>query len=73
MNLVGLIINMLFSHNFSTMPKKSRIRSINAKKFKIKSINIANKWKQRYIKTDSTLLICWLSTLQSGEQNEGGR
>ena len=49
------------------MPRKAKISSINAKKFKSKSINIANKWKQWCIKTDSKLLICLISTLQSGE------
>ena len=37
------------------------------KKAKSKSINIANKWKKCYIKTDSKLWICWLSTFQGGE------
>ena len=40
------------------MYKKAKIRSINAKKSKRKNINIANKWNQWYIKTDSKLLIC---------------
>ena len=45
---------------FSTMPKKAKIRSINAKKDKSKSIKLANKWNQWYIKTDSKLLN-WLT------------
>ena len=40
------------------MPKKSKIVSINARKAKSKIINIENKWKQWYIKTDNKLLIC---------------
>ena len=40
------------------MPKIAKIRSINAKIARSKSINIANKWKQWYIKIDSKLLIC---------------
>ena len=39
------------------MHKKSKIRSINTKKDKSKSINTANKQKQWYIKTDSKILI----------------
>ena len=39
------------------MPKKSKMISINANKAKIKSISIAKKWKQWYIKTDIKLLI----------------
>ena len=59
MNLVGLIINLLFSYNFKPCIKKSKIRGINAKKAIVKSISIkiAKKWKQWYIKTDSKLLI----------------
>ena len=34
---------------------------------KSKSINIVNKWKQWYIKPESKLLICLLSTLQTVE------
>ena len=55
------------------MSKKANIISINAKKAKIKSINIDKKCKQWYIKTDSKLLICWLSTLKSGEPKRGDR
>ena len=43
MNLVVLIIKLLLSHNFLTMPKKAKIRSINAKKAKNKGINITKK------------------------------
>ena len=57
MNLLSLIINLLFSHNLQTMPKR-KSRSINATKYISKSINIAQKWSQWYIKTDSNLLIC---------------
>ena len=39
------------------MPKNAKIRSINAKKAKSESINIAKKWKQWYTKTDSKQLI----------------
>ena len=53
MNLGGLIITLLFSHNVLTMLKKDKIISINARKSEIKSINIEKKWNQRYIKTDS--------------------
>ena len=49
------------------MPKRGRIGSINAKKAKSKSINIAKKYKKCYIKTDSKLLIYLLLTVQSGE------
>ena len=49
------------------MPKKDKIRSINSKKANIKSINIAKKWKQWYIKTYSNILLFLLSKLQSGE------
>ena len=49
------------------MAKKAKTRSINAKKAKNKNINISKKWKKWYIKTDSKLLICLRSTLQSGE------
>ena len=55
---------------FLTIPKRDTIRSINAKKAKSKIINIENKWEQWYIKTDSKLLICWLSTLKSGESKK---
>ena len=40
---------------YLTMHRTGKIRSINAKKAKSKSINIAKKWKQWYIKTDSKL------------------
>ena len=40
------------------MPKKDKIRRINAKKAKSKIVNIAKKWKQWYVKTDSKILIC---------------
>ena len=47
------------------MPKHAKIRSINYKKAESKNINIV---------TDSMILLCWLSTLQSGEpKNECGR
>ena len=49
------------------MPKHAKIRSINDKKAKNKNINIAKKWKKCYIETDSMLLLCRLSSLQSGE------
>ena len=43
---------------FLTIPKKAKIRIIDAKKAKSKNINITNKCKQWYIKTESKLLIC---------------
>ena len=44
---------------FLTMHKYIYITiSINAKKDKSKSINIAKKWNQWYIKIDSKVLIC---------------
>ena len=49
------------------MPKTFKIRSINAKKAKSKKINIVKNRKKWYMKTDSNLLICWISTSQSGE------
>ena len=45
---------------FLTVPKEAKIISINANKAKSKSMNIENKRKQWYIKTDSNLLIFWL-------------
>ena len=49
------------------MPKKYKIRSIYSMKARSKNIKIAKKWNQWYIKEDSKILICWLSTIQSGE------
>ena len=46
---------LIFSHSLK-MPKLD----------KSKSINIANKWKNWYIKTDRKLFVFWLSTLKSG-------
>ena len=43
---------------FLTNPVKTKIRSINAKKDKNKSINVARKWKKWHIKSDSKLLVC---------------
>ena len=47
MNLVGLIINVLFSHNFLTMHKKH----------KIESINVSKKSKTWYMKSESKTAI----------------
>ena len=43
MNLVGSIINSLFTHNFPKMPKRAKIRRI----------NVSIKWKQWHSKAES--------------------